>query len=548
VAEDIAEGAQALDRGDWEAARRSFEAALARGECPIARDGLGQALWWLGEAEASLEHRERAYAELARREDKIGAARIALWISHEYGAAYGNVPAIVGWLARAERLLEGAPPCVEHGWLLVARGFNMVADAAEAEGVAGRALALAIEHADRDLEVSALAQIGRARLWQGHTQDAFVRLDEAMAAATGGEVRDPRAIAMTCCVMISACERAMSVERAIQWCQVTDRFTRQKNLKPLFAFCRVTYAGVLVALGRWDEADRELAAALAAYDVTHPSMRVLALAKLAELRILQGRDGEVEEILRGREDDRLAARATIMLRLARGESEIAAALAERRIDTLRGNPLFGAPTLELAIQAFLACRDMARATEASTRLSAFAETSGLTILHASAAYYGAEVALAAGDPAGARERFERAVDAYRDLAMPLEEARARLGVARTLTDHGPEAAKVAARASLATFERLGAVRDVDAANAVLRPLGVGTAPGPRRTGLLSAREQEVLDLLPLGLSNAEIGARLFISAKTVEHHVGRILAKLDVKTRAAAAAYVGRSRNKSGSD
>ena len=122
-----------------------------------------------------------------------------------------------------------------------------------------RALELAVEHGDRDLEVSALAQIGRARLWQGRTEEAFVRLDEAMAAATGGEVRDPRAIAMTCCVMISACERAMSVERATQWCNVTDRFTRQRNFKPLFAFCRVTYAGVLLALGRWDEADRACA-------------------------------------------------------------------------------------------------------------------------------------------------------------------------------------------------------------------------------------------------------------------------------------------------
>jgi DNA-binding NarL/FixJ family response regulator len=129
--------------------------------------------------------------------------------------------------------------------------------------------------------------------------------------------------------------------------------------------------------------------------------------------------------------------------------------------------------------------------------------------------------------------------------MPLEEARARLGVARTLAEDRAEAAKAAARAALSTFERLGAVRDVDAANAVLRPLGVATAPGPRRKGLLSAREEEVLELLPLGLSNAEIGSRLFISAKTVEHHVSRILAKLDVKTRAAAAAY---ARQKSGSE
>jgi hypothetical protein len=146
---DVAHASQALDRGDWAAARQIFEAVLARSECPFARDGLGQALWWLGEAEASLEHRERAYAELARRGDRIEAARIALWISQEYGAAYGNAPASVGWLARAERLLDGASPCVEHGWLLVARGFNTVADAEEAERMGVRARGIARMHPPR---------------------------------------------------------------------------------------------------------------------------------------------------------------------------------------------------------------------------------------------------------------------------------------------------------------------------------------------------------------------------------------------------------------
>jgi DNA-binding NarL/FixJ family response regulator len=50
----------------------------------------------------------------------------------------------------------------------------------------------------------------------------------------------------------------------------------------------------------------------------------------------------------------------------------------------------------------------------------------------------------------------------------------------------------------------------------------------------------VLDLLSLGLSNPEIGGRLFISPKTVEHHVSRIYAKLDVTTRAEAASYAAR--------
>jgi DNA-binding CsgD family transcriptional regulator len=52
---------------------------------------------------------------------------------------------------------------------------------------------------------------------------------------------------------------------------------------------------------------------------------------------------------------------------------------------------------------------------------------------------------------------------------------------------------------------------------------------------LTKRETEVLDLICAGHTNAEIGTQLFISAKTVDHHVSAVLAKLDAPTRNAAA-------------
>jgi DNA-binding NarL/FixJ family response regulator len=59
--------------------------------------------------------------------------------------------------------------------------------------------------------------------------------------------------------------------------------------------------------------------------------------------------------------------------------------------------------------------------------------------------------------------------------------------------------------------------------------------------VLTRREQEVVALLAGGLSNHEIGRRLYISPKTVAHHVSSALTKLGVRNRAEAAAYAVRT-------
>jgi DNA-binding NarL/FixJ family response regulator len=102
----------------------------------------------------------------------------------------------------------------------------------------------------------------------------------------------------------------------------------------------------------------------------------------------------------------------------------------------------------------------------------------------------------------------------------MELARTRLEMARALSERSPEVAIAQAKAALVDFERLEAARHADAAGALLRLLGAPVRTGPKGIGALTKREAEILQLIGAGLSNPEIGDRLYITRKTVETHVG----------------------------
>ena len=111
-------GWHALERARWDAARTAFEAALAVEETPDALDGFGLAIWFLGEVKEGIAARERAFSSYVDERRCGEAARVAVWISHQYFVA-GRTSASRGWLARAERAVEENGPCAGHGWVAV---------------------------------------------------------------------------------------------------------------------------------------------------------------------------------------------------------------------------------------------------------------------------------------------------------------------------------------------------------------------------------------------------------------------------------------------
>jgi ATP/maltotriose-dependent transcriptional regulator MalT len=541
VAEDaLARGHEALAAGDWDDARAAFEEALVVSDSPEALDGLGRTLWWLRDERGAVVHRERAYAGFRRDGELARAARIALWLSREFAVAFDNHAASRGWLARAERLLRDVAPGAEQGWLDLARSES-VTDPTMAASLASGALGVALATEDTDLELRALAQLGLAEVMLGETDRGLARLDEAMAAVTSGEPATLETFADICCTLMLACERAGDSERPQQWSAVLDDFVRAHDHVTLLAFCRTCCADVYAANGRIDAAEAELERAVSELTAAGQRSRCIPpSARLAEIRVLQGRYEEADQLLVGLEGEPEALQPRVALRLARGEPAAASALLTRRLDEIGWTTLLAAPLLAQLVEARLLEGHSDGASAAAAALDRIAAERPRERVEAQAKAARGRIALAEGRE-DAAELLQEAVSRFAALGARLDAARTRLDLARALSTSSPEVAIDAARHARTELEALGAIRDADAAAALMRSLGAKGRAGPRATGLLSRRETDVLRLLADGLSNREIAERLFISPKTAEHHVSRIYSKLGLSTRAEAAAYATRN-------
>jgi DNA-binding CsgD family transcriptional regulator/tetratricopeptide (TPR) repeat protein len=166
----------------------------------------------------------------------------------------------------------------------------------------------------------------------------------------------------------------------------------------------------------------------------------------------------------------------------------------------------------------------------SPAVARFARSGGELALWA--ARLGTELELPAGVPEPVLRELEGdwrgAIAAWRALQAPYEAALAALP--------GDDRA---AREALVTLHKLGARAAAKAFARERAARGARRARGPRRSTLANAagltrREQEVLEGLATGASNAAIAAKLYVSQRTIGHHVSAILRKLDAPNRMVA--------------
>jgi DNA-binding CsgD family transcriptional regulator len=499
----------------------------------------GQAAHARCDYEAAVDAYEEAYAAYRAEGDLAAAARAARTVGWFRGWVFGEWAVYQGWQARGTTLLEQADDEGGRGWVALdeaRRGNDLETQRAAYRDV----IALAQRLGDPDLECEARMTLGMMLVFSDRVDEGMQSLDTALASICSGDVTELPVVEGGLCGLFTACERTGDVGRADEWLRSAERVMRRGKLVAVAGYCRAHYGGILVAAGRWADAEDELAAALGLLPDGF-GVRANALCRLADLRVRQGRLEEAAQLLVGLDEHEDAVRPLVALRLARGEALLAVSLLERVLEAGPYEDHVAAPLLAQLVEARLAVDDVAGALAAETDLAAVVARQESPYLLALGAVARARACAASGegDP---RACWHQALSMFASARMPAEVAAVRLELAHLAAADRPTVAIAEAGAALRVLEELGDRRRADEAAALLRSLGATGPPGPKRRAELTRREEEVLDLLGHGLTNAEIGERLFISPKTAEHHVGRILSKLGLRSRTEAAAYVVRTR------
>ena len=526
----LAEGGAALQRGDWAAARALFADAVEREDTPEARYGLARALEWAGEFAAAVTELRVAFAGYrARGEVRLPALIAGRELAFLHAAVYGNGAAAGGWLARSRSLVEESGDCPERGWVELAEALA-TDDPDEITAHAEAAAAVAGSFGDVDLRFCAMAYQGTSDVLRGRVDEGMRLVDEAALAATAGEVRDHLVVGEIYCKLLLCCESALDVRRAQEWITVADAAGRASHDLWVSAICRMYYGGILTAAGRWQEAEDELCAALRIYDDGMRALRSGAAVRLADLRVRQGRIEEAERLLADNEFDGQAALPLARLHLIRGEVDLAAAVLRRSLGSAsdgaartcprapRGGPGRTPP-----------CRSPAGARPAGELWRRRADCG--TCVH---------------------WRNGSRVCCAGSTGWPISRPLSGCSLTRGCRGRPPGPGCRSPSCSPARSRRWRWPRDGRRwrssghwapGGTPTRPptccaaWGPGPARSPGRAACSPDGSARCFGLLVEGLANQQIAERLFLSKRTVEHHVGAILAKTGTGTRAEALAH-----------
>jgi ATP/maltotriose-dependent transcriptional regulator MalT len=497
-------------------------------------DLLADAAWWLGRLDDCTVAREQAYHLYDDVGDHRGAGMAAVWLYEHH--AFRARGAIAGaWLRRARRALEDDPECVPHGALLLRE-----AEALHSGGELDRAVERATQVVElgrrlrsADLEAEALQTVGRVLIDRGEIAEGMGHLDEAMLFAVEGRL-GPYSTGKVYCSLIGACEETGDFDRAAEWTEATERWSQRHPFGIFPGICRVHRAIVLKRRGSLAEAEQEAARACEELLHSRPVTSAQAWAEVGDIcRRIGELDRAEEAFARSQELSGGPCAGLALLRLAQGRADAARSIIEG-CTSGAVNPLGRANLLPTVIHVAVAGGDLEGADAALDELQEIATTFDLPEMTAALMASRGRVQLARGEAGLARATLQEALERWRALDVPYEVASVGTLLGQALHESGDEIGAVAAfTAASQQFDQIGAHLDAR------RVLGGGSTTAGRRVlpASLTEREAEVLRLVAAGLTNNEIAARLFLSAKTVSRHLSNIFTKIGVTSRAGATAF-----------
>ena len=449
--------------------------ALTEADAAITLDAgalalLAEAAWWIGKIDECIRTRERAYAKYLDAGQLRLAAGVAMNVAedhfHKLSRSVGH-----GWLQRGERHLFGLPESAEHGWLARVQAMQALdydRDLEKASALTQRAIEIAQKHDDRDLQMLALQDSGRILVSQGRVAEGMAAIDEAMAAATSGQL-GPRTSGRVFCNMMSTCEKLADYRRASEWNEAAREWCVPHAQSGYPGICQVHRAQLLRLRGSWVEAEAEARHASEELEDFLSDAASQAYYELGEIRLRMGDlDGADELFSRAHELGCDPLPGLALLRLAQGETESARALLDRALSDPLLSSLDRARLLPAQAEVALACGARETSRAVANELASIAEDYGSPALVARAALARGLVELGDGQPAEAAAHFRQAWKLSKDGDLPYEAARARVMLGQAYRASGNrEDARLELRAAIGAFQKLGAAEDARRTTALL---------------------------------------------------------------------------------
>ncbi|HEY4340665.1 MAG TPA: AAA family ATPase [Steroidobacteraceae bacterium] len=417
-----------------------------------------------------------------------------------------------GFVDEAIGVLEQAPPGRELAWAYSHKSqLEMLASLIpQAVQWGERALSLARSLGEDEIAVHALGNIGTSRADSARSGN-LTELEQSLELALKGNFQDH--VERASCNLTCTHYTRREYEAALARIERGVAYAAERQLNHWEGYLRGWRAMILLDQGKWAAAEDEIGLILSR---TYSSgvYRFPALVALARLRIRRGDpDSETPfEAARG-----------LSATLAELQRSVYVAALKAELAWL------GAPDDAAASREAIALLQEVYALARERDASWVAEDMALW-LHLLGDGVAGTAELLTPYRDHCEGRWKEAAIGWKRVGRPYEEALA--------LSEGDDAAQ---RAAIAALDRLGAApaaarvrRQLRSSGAVAIPRGPIARTRANAAGL-TRRQIEVLVLVDQGLSNVEIADRLCISAKTAEHHVSAIIARLEVGTRRNAA-------------